>query len=87
MKTLISDKELLAYASGQCCKEETHKIHQKAINNGESDLLLHVQLATLACQEELADELLGVDDFIYENGLQGSLGMAAKYPSPTPDEE
>jgi hypothetical protein len=64
MKTLISDKELVAYISGQLSSEDTRKLHEKAAINGETDLLLHAQLASLACQEELADELLGEDDFM-----------------------
>ncbi len=64
MKRLISDKELVAYISGQLSSEEIRNLHAKTVRNGESDLLLHAQLASLACQEDLANELLGEDDFM-----------------------
>lgn len=65
MKRLISDEELVAYVSGQLNGEETREIYRKAVENGETDILLHTQLAALACQENLANELLGEDDFVY----------------------
>lgn len=87
MKTLISDQELLDYISGQLDKEETKELYRKAVLNGESDLLLNVDLANLATQEELADDLLGPDDFEVEENQtkfvsfpQSSFGIAAKSP-------
>lgn len=88
MKRLISDKELVAYISGQLSKEETRILHAKAVENHESDLLLHAQLASLACNEELADELLGEDDFMQENTKDiHPLSVAAKDLSFAKEEE
>lgn len=79
MKKLISDKELVAYISGQLTTEQTRQLHAKAIANGESDLLLHVQLAALECDSQLADELLGKDDFADGIGThQNAMPIAAK---------
>lgn len=59
--------------------EQTRKLHAKAVANGDSDLLLHVQLAALECYSELADELLGEDDFATcTYGRQETLPIAAK---------
>lgn len=66
MKKLISDKELVAYIDGRLSKEEVCNLEAKAVENGETDLLLHVQLAALACSQELADELLGEDLFMQD---------------------
>ena len=85
MKRLISDKELVAYISGQLSKEETRILHAKAVENHESDLLLHAQLA---CNEELADELLGEDDFMQEDTKDiHPLSVAAKDLSFAKEEE
>lgn len=67
MKRLISDKELVGYISGSLSSEETRKLHEKAVKNGESDLLLHLQMVSLSCNEELADELLGEDEFMRDS--------------------
>ena len=41
-------------------------------------MLLHVQLAALACDEELADELLGKDFFMQDDERQSTIAIAAK---------
>ena len=93
MKRLISDEELVAYISGQLNGEETREIYRKAIENGETDMLLHAQLAALACQEDLANELLGEDDFVYaENAgkvvlLNNNYAVAAKSPFHDPSKQ
>ena len=46
--------------------------------NDETDLLLHSQLAFLACNEELANELLGEDDFMKNSIDEFPLVIAAK---------
>lgn len=78
MKKLISDKELVAYIDGQLSKEEVCSLKARALENGETDLLLHVQLAALACDEELADELLGKDFFMQDDEHQSTIAIAAK---------
>ena len=45
MKRLISDKELVAYIDGQLSKEEVCSLKARALQNGETHLLLNVQLA------------------------------------------
>lgn len=78
MKKLISDKELVAYIDGRLSKEEVCNLEAKAVENGETDLLLHVQLAALACNQELADELLGKDLFMQEEEKLNTFAIAAK---------
>lgn len=80
MKKLISDKELVAYIDGSLPKEDIRILHSKAVENGDADLLLHLQLATLACDEELTNDLLGEDEFMQdEESLHSTnLAMAAK---------
>ena len=78
MKKLISDKELVGYISGQLSSEEIHILHEKVKMNDETDLLLHSQLAFLACNEELANELLGEDDFMKNSIDEFPLVIAAK---------
>lgn len=67
MKKLISDKELIRFTSGQLSQQETKEVYKKSLANGETDMLLHVQLASLELQKELADELLGEDDFMQDS--------------------
>lgn len=78
MKKLISDKELVAYIDGRLSKEEVCNLEAKAVENGETDLLLHVQLAALACNQELADELLGEDFFMQDEAKLSTFALAAK---------
>lgn len=80
MKRLIFDKELVGYISGNLSTEETQIIHKKAVLNGDSDLLLHVQIASLAYQEDLANELLGEDEFMHDSkiSLDTPWAVAAK---------
>lgn len=56
MKKLISDKELAKYVSGQLTTEETKALYKKALENGDTDLLLHLELASLEMEEEDTDE-------------------------------
>lgn len=67
MKRLITDEELMAYVSAASSREETQALKRKAIDNGETDLLLYATLANYAAHKDLADELLGIDDFEVEN--------------------
>lgn len=78
MKKLISDKELVAYIDGRLSKEEVCNLEAKAVENGEADLLLHVQLAALACSQELADELLGEDLFMQDEAKLSAFALVAK---------
>lgn len=66
MKKLIADEELMAYVSSTMTRDEARNLRQKAINNGESDLLLYATLVNYASHRELADELLGEDDFMVD---------------------
>lgn len=67
MKKLISDKELIDYISARLSSKDTRILHERAKINGETDLLYHVQMASLACHKDLADELLGEDDFMSDS--------------------
>lgn len=78
MKKLISDRELVGYICDQLSSKEIRMLHEKAKMNGETDLLLHSQLASLACNEELANELLGEDDFMKNSIDEFPFAMAAK---------
>ena len=78
MKRLISDKELVAYIDGRLTKEEVCSLKAKALENGETDLLLHVQLAALECDGEIADELLGKDFFMLDDDHLSTIAIAAK---------
>ena len=78
MKRLISDKELVAYIDGQLTKEEVCSLKAKALENGEADLLLHVQLAALECDGELADDHLGKDFFMQDDDHLSTIAIAAK---------
>lgn len=48
----ISDIELTKYVSGQLSTEETKALYEKALENGETDLLLHIELASLEMEDE-----------------------------------
>lgn len=63
MRKIISDRELLAYVNGRMTTAEMRELHKKAIQNGETDLLLHALLVNYESQKEYAAELLGIDDF------------------------
>ena len=67
MKKLISDKELIDYISAKLSSEDTRILYERAKINGETDLLYHVQMASLACHKDLADELLGEDEFLSDS--------------------
>lgn len=79
MKKLISDKELLEFATCQTSHEGNKELYAKAKLNKETDLLLHLQLATLACQSDLAEDLLGEDEFFLQKPIAWNpMSMAAK---------
>lgn len=63
MKRIISDRELLSYVNGRMTTAEMRELHKKAIQNDETDLLLHALLVNYESQKEYAAELLGIDDF------------------------
>lgn len=67
MKRLITDEELMAYVSAASSREETRALKKKAIDNGETGLLLYATLTNYAAHKDLADELLGIDEFEVEN--------------------
>ncbi len=87
MKKLILDNELIGYISGQLSSEDTRILHEKAKMNGETDLLFHAQLASLACNEELANELLGEDEFMKDSIDDFPFSMAAKQFNPDKNAE
>lgn len=62
MKRIISDRELLSYVNGRMTTDEMRELHKKAIQNCETDLLLHALLVNYESQKEYAAELLGIDD-------------------------
>ena len=66
MKRIISDKELLSYVNGRMTTADIQMLHKKAIDNSETDLLLHVILSNYESQKDYATELLGEDDFKME---------------------
>ena len=78
MKHLITDQELIAYMEGDLSSEAEHQLIEKARENGELGLLARLLLMAEENQQDMANTLLGDDDFINEDEQQGSYQMAAK---------
>lgn len=67
MKHLIKDMELVAYLEGTLSNEEVMQLKRKLRDNGELDLLYHLQLSYEECIVNYAKELIGEDDFYIES--------------------
>ncbi|MBR3884696.1 MAG: hypothetical protein IKJ31_08090 [Bacteroidaceae bacterium] len=67
MKHLIRDLELIAYLEGELNKEEIRILKRKLEENGELNMLYHLQLSYDEGLEEYANELIGEDDFNTES--------------------
>lgn len=61
MKFILSDDELTAYASGTMSEEASRALERKAVETGQTDLLLSVIVAQSGIDKELAIELWGED--------------------------
>lgn len=61
MIILFTDQELAAYAEGCLSDEETRAIEKKAVETGQTDLLLSVIIAQAAVDRDLAAEFWGDD--------------------------
>jgi hypothetical protein len=61
MKYIITDDELAAYAEGTLSDAESRALEKKAIETGQTDLLLSVVIAQSAIDKELVEEYWGTD--------------------------
>lgn len=61
MKILFTDEELAAYAEGLLSDAEARAIERKAVATGQTDLLLSVIIAQAGLEQDLANDLWGVD--------------------------
>lgn len=67
MKHLIKDVELVAYLEDMLNKTEIKQLKNKLRENGELELLYHLQMAYDEGMQSYANELLGEDDFVIPN--------------------
>lgn len=67
MKHLIQDVELVAYLEDMLNKTEIKQLKNKLRENGELELLYHLQMAYDEGMQSYANELLGEDDFVIPN--------------------
>ena len=66
MKHLIKKMELVAYLEGTLNNEEIMQLKRKLRDNGELELLYHLQLSYEERIVNYAKELIGEDDFYIE---------------------
>lgn len=64
MNYLITDKDLLDYVSGNMDTERRKQFERRAVQTGQSDLLLYVQLADYAATGTSTDDIIGEDVFM-----------------------
>lgn len=67
MKHLIKDVELVAYLEDMLNKNEVKQLKNKLRDNGDLELLYHLQMAYNEGMQSYANELLGEDDFVIPN--------------------
>lgn len=63
MTHLITDKELLDYVSGNMTPEIRKQFELRALQTGQSDLLLYALLADEAATSSSTDDIIGDDSF------------------------
>lgn len=64
MKHLIKDMEIIDYLEGNLNKDEIKSLKDRMNENGELDLLYHLELSYYETTEEYANFLIGEDDFV-----------------------
>ncbi len=64
MKHLIRDIEIIDYLEGNLNKDEIKSLKERMSENGELDLLYHLELSYYETTKEYADFLIGEDDFV-----------------------
>lgn len=73
MKHLIKDIELMDYLEDRLSKSEKIVLKKRLAENGELDVLYHLQLAYEAGCKAKAEQLIGEDDFMTSIGRTESL--------------
>ena len=68
MKHIVRDLELVAYLEGTLSKDEVRQLKERMEENGELDLLYHLQLSYEKGMKEYAAELIGEDECIESGG-------------------
>lgn len=79
MKHLIKDTELVAYLEGNLTKDEVRSLKKRLEENGELDLLYHLQLSNDEGLKEYANYLIGEDDFVIETTDKSSFHLSNEY--------
>jgi len=71
MKHLIKDAELVSYLEGNLTKDEVKSLKKRIEENGELDMLYHLQLSYNEGMKDYANSLLGEDDFMADTKPTG----------------
>lgn len=79
MKHLIKDTELIAYLEGNLTKDEVKSLKKRIEENGELDMLYHLQLSYDNGLEEYANCLIGEDDFVSKCDNKESFHLSSNY--------
>lgn len=66
MKHLIKDAELVSYLEGNLTKDEVKSLKKRIEENGELDMLYHLELSYNEGMRDYANRLLGEDDFMID---------------------
>lgn len=83
MKQLVSDQELIHYLDGNLSDQEIKTLQARLEEQGEPDLLYHLDLAQEKAMELQAEELFGTDNFEIGQDMlfQPTYAVAAKISS------
>ena len=82
MKQIVRDQELMAYLEGTLSGSEISELRTRLADQGEADLLYHLELAQERKIEEEANALFGSDTFHIEQEevlFQPPYAVAAKF--------
>lgn len=79
MKHLIKDTDLVAYLEGRLNKDEVKSLKKRLEENGELDMLYHLQLSYDNGLKEYANYLIGEDDFVNECDTKASFLLSNNY--------
>lgn len=71
MKHLIKDAELVSYLEGYLTKDEVKSLKKRIEENGELDMLYHLQLSYDEGMKDYANSLLGEDNFVVDTESTG----------------
>ncbi len=70
MRYLITDTELIDYISGNMDPQIRKRFEAKAVETGQTDLLLYVQLADYASTGTSTDDIIGEDTFLCDDNTE-----------------